>query len=164
MDSWQFGPTIPSETYNPNVHRSFYICGGFFWFNENWTMTIPPGDGDIWYIRSSGHRVPCNANIYRFTTTGINENLDLQCRPLFSVSPSIFRTNTLVNLAITHESPVNISVYNILGQRVAVLLNRICQPGVYNIHWTGENLSSGIYFVRVDSRDIREVKKVVHIK
>ncbi|MGB7055125.1 MAG: T9SS type A sorting domain-containing protein [bacterium] len=163
-DSWRFEPGAPSETLNLAVHKRFYVCGGGFWFNQSGTMTIPPDEGDVWQILSSGHRVPCNANVYRFVTTGINENSDLRCQPLFAVSPSIFRNNTLINLAIPHESQVNISIYNVLGQRVVVLLNRICQPGVYDIHWTVESLSSGIYFVRVDSEDIKEVKKVVLIK
>ncbi|MCK4673828.1 T9SS type A sorting domain-containing protein, partial [candidate division WOR-3 bacterium] len=82
----------------------------------------------------------------------------------FSVLPSIFRRKTLINLAIINESRVNISAYNVVGQRVDVILNQICKPGLYNINWTTDNLPSGIYFVRIESNDIKEVKKVVHLR
>jgi len=164
IDSWRFEPGAPSETYNPSVHKRFYLCGGIFWFDEDGTMTIPPDDGDVWQIRSSGHRVPCNNNIYRFTATGINENTSQPLRPLFSVLPNIFRTRTSISFAITSESPVTISVYNILGQRVAVVLDRICSPGVYNIPWTGKNLPSGIYFVKIKNKDIEKVEKTIYLK
>jgi hypothetical protein len=127
-------------------------------------MTIPPTAGDIWRILSSGHRVPCNENIYSFTTTGIEENSRSACITPFSVVPTVFKSGAWINFTVNMKSNIKISLYNVLGQRVAVLLNRICQPGAYNIHWTGENLSSGIYFVRVDSEDTSEVKKVVYIK
>lgn len=163
-DSWKFEPGAPSDTFNVVVHKRFYLCGGVFWFNRDGSMTIPPGDGDVWQILSSGHRVPCNANIYSFTTTGINELSDYELRPLFSVLPSIFRRKTLINIAIMNESRVNISAYNVVGQRVDVILNQICKPGLYNINWTTDNLPSGIYFVRIESNDIKEVKKVVHLR
>lgn len=164
IDSWRFEPGAPSDTFNVAVHKRFYLCGGVFWFNRDGTMTISPGDGDVWQIFSSGHRVPCNANIYRFTTTGIGELSDNELRPLFSVLPSIFRRKTLINLAIMNESRVNISAYNVVGQRVDVILNQICKPGLYNINWATDNLPSGIYFVRIESNDIKEVKKVVHLR
>lgn len=164
IDSWRFEPGSPTEIFNPSLHKWFYLCGGWFCFNLAGTMTIPPDAGDIWQSFSSGHRVPCNANIYSFTTTGIGELSDNELRPLFSVLPSIFRRKTLINLAITNESPVNISVYNILGQCVDVIFNRICEPGLYNINWATDNLPSGIYFVRIESKDIKEVKKVVHLR
>ncbi len=163
-DSWRFGPANPSEIFNPDNHKGFYVSGGYFWFNKLGQMTIPPDAGDVWQILSSGHRAPCNENIYRFATAGIYENSKPMVKPRFSVLPNIFKGKTLINFALTNESMVNISVYNILGQRVALLLNRVFKPGVHNITWTGKNLSSGIYFVKIKSKDISKVKKIIYLR
>ncbi|KPJ72360.1 hypothetical protein AMJ52_06545, partial [candidate division TA06 bacterium DG_78] len=90
LDSWRFEP-VPSDTFNPSVYKRFYLCGGVFWFNQEGSMTVPPGAGDVWQIVSSGHCVPSNANIYRFTATGACEMSNPQVRPLFSVFPNIFK-------------------------------------------------------------------------
>jgi hypothetical protein len=164
IDAWQFGPINPSEVFDPATHRGFYVCGGFFWFNKAWQMTIPPDDGDIWQILSAGHRVPCNENIYSFTTTGILETSETMTGLQFSILPNVFTGRTSINFTLMKESPVTISVYNILGQRVALPLNCMCQPGSYNIQWKGNNLPSGVYFVRIASQEIEDIKKVIYVR
>ncbi len=164
LDSWKFEPGVPSETLNAAVHKRFYLCGGVFWFNMDGSMTVPPGDGDVWQVRASGHRVPCNNNIYRFTTTGISEYSSHQLGPHFSVSPTIFRKETALTFALTREASVKIVVYNILGQRVAMPFNHLCKPGVYTIPWTIDDLASGIYFVKIESKEINDVKKVLFLR
>lgn len=163
-DSWRFEPGSPTCIFNPSLHRWFYVCGGAFYFNRYGTMTIPPDDGDVWQISSSGHRVPANDNIYRFVTTGIQENQIAAMGLQFSILPNVFKGNALIRFALQNESPVTISVYNIVGQRVAVPLNRICKPGLYDIKWSGDELSAGVYFVKIESKDIQEVKKVIYIR
>lgn len=162
IDSWRFEP-VPGDTFNP-AYKRFYLCGGVFWFNQEGTMTVPPNAGDVWQILSSGSRAPCNANIYRFTTTGISEIQNRQPGPLFSVLPNIFKRKALINFALTNESAVKISVYNILGQRVRVLVDCVCSPGMHSVNWTGNDLGSGIYFVRIESKDIKDIKKVIYLK
>jgi hypothetical protein len=163
-DSWRFEPGSPTEIFNPSLHKWFYLCGGCFCFNLSGMMTIPPDVGDIWQTFSSGHRVPCNENIYSFTTTGIIENSNTAAGLQFSVLPSVFKGKSSINFTLMKESPVTISIYNILGQRVALPLNRICQPGSYNIDWTADDLPSGVYFVRIVTQQIDEVKKTVYLR
>ncbi len=162
-DSWRFEP-VPSDTFNPITYKRFYVCGGVFWFNQNGSMTVPPDAGDIWQISSSGHIVPCNSNIYRFTTTGIYEGNAMSISPSFAILPSIFRQQTLISFALTKESYVNVSVYNIVGQRVKTLVDQVHKPGVYNVAWEARGLAAGVYFVKIESQDVNEVKKTVYVR
>lgn len=155
-DNWYFGSgTRISRYFNRTFHRGFYLCGGYFWFNRLNQMTIPPDTGDIWIINSSGHRVPCQGNIYTFTTpVGISENSIKQ--KLFGferIAPNPFNQLTTINYSNNQKQKVEISVFDISGRKVIELVNSILTPGNYSLTWDGKDhqgkaLGAGIYFVR----------------
>lgn len=57
-----------------------------------------------------------------------------------------------------------ISVYNITGQLVATLVNEPLAPGKYKVEFNAGNLSSGIYFYKLQSGDFISTKKMILIK
>ena len=66
-------------------------------------------------------------------------------------------------------SPIQISVYNVLGQEVRQLVDVTLQPGVYETAWDGEDeagrsVKSGVYFVRMTADGFDRVKKVKIIR
>ena len=59
---------------------------------------------------------------------------------------------------------INISVYDILGREVAVLVNDQLKPGSYEVNWDGTNHNSGVYFYKLISADYTETKRMILIK
>ncbi len=59
---------------------------------------------------------------------------------------------------------VNISVYNMLGQFVAELINEVKEPGIYTVEFDGSNFASGTYLYRIVSEGFKEVKKMILVK
>jgi flagellar hook assembly protein FlgD len=64
---------------------------------------------------------------------------------------------------------MNISVYNLLGQRVKTLLNKNMETGTYTLKWngrddTGSMLPSGMYFYELKSPLFTSVKKLVLVR
>jgi flagellar hook assembly protein FlgD len=57
-----------------------------------------------------------------------------------------------------------IEIYNILGQRVATLLNKELGAGSHKVKFNGSNLSSGIYFYRLQSDNYSSIKKMILLK
>lgn len=57
-----------------------------------------------------------------------------------------------------------LSVFNSLGQQVAVLVNRELSPGTYQYTFDGAGLSSGMYFYKLQAGDFTETKKMLLIK
>ncbi len=171
LDSWRFEPGVASDTFDPAVHKRFYVCGGVFWFNMDGSMTVPPGDGDIWQIRSSGHRVPCNANIYRFTTTGIHEYQASRFEPWFAVYPTVFRHKTEIRFAVGSRQygVSSLKIYDITGRVVRSFDALPYAPSPVQISWDGTDnrgvhLPAGVYFVKIHSDEISAVKKVVFVR
>ncbi len=66
-------------------------------------------------------------------------------------SPNPFDVTTNIDYAVSSASHVKIEVYNLLGQRVATVVNDIRLPGYYSEHWDAQHLSSGVYFYRFEA-------------
>ena len=66
-------------------------------------------------------------------------------------SPNPFGMTTNIEYAVSSTSHILIEVYNIRGQRVAIVLNDIRLPGHYSEIWDAQHLSSGVYFYRFEA-------------
>jgi lysophospholipase L1-like esterase len=60
--------------------------------------------------------------------------------------PNPFNPTTLIKYTLPKVSRVNITVFNLLGQKVAALVNSVQNAGTYEKIWNAGNLSSGTYF------------------
>jgi len=71
---------------------------------------------------------------------------------------------TTIEFSIPIESVVKLSIYNLLGQEIAVILNDRLTAGNYKVSFNGTNLSSGIYFYGLQTKNQNIVKKMTLIK
>ncbi|RKX19893.1 MAG: hypothetical protein DRP35_06955 [Candidatus Zixiibacteriota bacterium] len=83
--------------------------------------------------------------------------------------PNPFNSETSIKFEIPKSTYVNLSIYNILGQKVVTLVDEILKIGSYSINWQSSNNSgfqvpSGIYFYKIRTDYNQSVKKMVLIK
>lgn len=78
--------------------------------------------------------------------------------------PNPFNPVKRINYSIPQQGMVSIKVFDVLGKEVTTLVNEIKQPGSYDVEFNAANLSSGVYFYRIQSGDFRDVKRMVVIK
>ncbi len=83
--------------------------------------------------------------------------------------PNPFNPSTTIRYALPKRADVNVSVFNLLGQRVATLVNRNQPAGEYTAVWNGSDASgrpvaSGIYFYRVRAGDEIQTRKMMLLK
>lgn len=63
--------------------------------------------------------------------------------------PNPFNPTTNIKFEIAETSNVMLNVYNVMGQRVATLVNEVKAPGTYDIAWDARDMASGIYYYRL---------------
>ena len=78
--------------------------------------------------------------------------------------PNPFNPSTVINFSIPASGITSLKVYNILGQEVATLVNKELTAGAYQFEFNASNLSSGVYFYKLQSNDYSEVKKMILMK
>jgi hypothetical protein len=84
------------------------------------------------------------------------------------VRPNPFARATTIGFALPQEERVRLDVFNVLGQRVARLVDRSLSAGRHDVRWDGRDASgrivaNGIYYLRLESGDVRASRKVVKI-
>jgi hypothetical protein len=62
------------------------------------------------------------------------------------------------------NSPVQLEVFDILGRKVATLVNQTQVAGVYNVDFNGASLSSGMYLYRLSTPDRVLTRKMMFVK
>ncbi len=83
--------------------------------------------------------------------------------------PNPFNPNTSIHFEVAKTQHIVVSIYDIRGNRVALLEDKVMTPGPKNIPWYGRDnfgtkVSSGTYFVIVQGNDITRSKKIMLVK
>ncbi len=93
----------------------------------------------------------------------LHQNYPNPFNPSTKIKYSIPQTDGHINGAARSEL-TSLIVYNILGNRVATLVNELKAPGMYEVEWNAEGLSSGVYFYRLQTGEFSSVKKLILMK
>jgi flagellar hook assembly protein FlgD len=70
----------------------------------------------------------------------------------------------MINYQLPMTSDVELSVYNLLGQKVATLVNERQNAGQHQVKWDASEFSNDVYYYQLVAGDYREVKKMVLMK
>lgn len=100
------------------------------------------------------------------TLTDINEiqNQVPLSFALYSAFPNPFNPRTNIGYTIPESGYVCITVYNLMGEEVAILSHGFKQAGYHNVQWDATEQPSGIYLYEMRCKNFRDVKKMLFIK
>jgi len=128
-------------------------------FNTSGLPAIPDGCVRDYVIEVDGKYFPVNSA----RPSNVINNVPLTNR-LYHNYPNPFNPRTRIKYEINRNVPVKITIYNILGQEVKVLVNEFKNAGRYEVDFDGTNYASGIYFYRIEAGDFIDAKKMVLVK
>jgi hypothetical protein len=83
---------------------------------------------------------------------------------LYQNYPNPFNPTTTIKFALPEKANVELSVYNSLGEKVADVFSGELGEGYHEVEFSASNLSSGIYFYRLESEKFVNVKKMIILK
>jgi photosystem II stability/assembly factor-like uncharacterized protein len=84
---------------------------------------------------------------------------------LFQNYPNPFNANTAISYQLSAVSDVELSIYNLVGQKVVTLISKKQPAGNYRVEWDASDFSSGVYFLRlVTDKGFTNTKKLVVLK
>jgi hypothetical protein len=92
------------------------------------------------------------------------DNLIIKMYRLSQNYPNPFNPRTIINYELPITNYVELNIFNILGQKVAILVSEKQEAGKYQVHWNGSGFPSGIYYYRIKAASFEDVKKMILIK
>jgi hypothetical protein len=78
--------------------------------------------------------------------------------------PNPFNPKTIINYELPITNYVDLSVYDLLGQKVVTLVSEYQNAGYHQVEWDASDFSSGVYVYELKADDYRDVKKMVLLK
>jgi hypothetical protein len=78
--------------------------------------------------------------------------------------PNPFNPYTIIKYSVPKAVNVKLTVYDILGKEVAVLVNETKQPGFYEAEFNASGLATGVYFYKIEAGKFNSVKKMMLVK
>ncbi|MHB1686753.1 MAG: LamG-like jellyroll fold domain-containing protein [Ignavibacteriaceae bacterium] len=104
--------------------------------------------------------------------TGIKNNGNSITPSTYSLSqnyPNPFNPTTSISFSVPNQQNVEIVIYNVLGEKVKTLVNKVISAGFHTIQWDGKNemgsyIASGIYFYRMVANNFHQVHKMIMLK
>ncbi len=83
---------------------------------------------------------------------------------LFQNYPNPFNPITMINYQLPLASDVELSIYNLLGQKVATLVDRRQNAATYQVEWDADGFASGIYYYRIKTGEHQDIRKMVLLR
>jgi len=78
--------------------------------------------------------------------------------------PNPFNPITNIKFQIPKNEFVSLKIYNILGKQVDALVNKKLNKGIYNFVWDASDLSSGVYYYKIEAGEFTDINKMIFIK
>ncbi|HUI65798.1 MAG TPA: T9SS type A sorting domain-containing protein [Bacteroidota bacterium] len=133
--------TRPNTSFNnvnfPNVRRGYMSNG----LNREFYSVVLPG-----------------------TTGVVNETRMPSVLAMAQNYPNPFNPSTTIKFELPRTSQVNLTVFDILGREVSVLVNDKRDAGVYEVKFDGSGLASGVYFYRIQAGTSVQTKMLLLLR
>ena len=78
--------------------------------------------------------------------------------------PNPFNPETTISFRVFRKSDFLVSIYNVKGEQITMLLSETLGPGSYSTVWHAGQNPSGVYFVRMESDNFSETRRIVLIR
>lgn len=78
--------------------------------------------------------------------------------------PNPFNPSTAIKYSLPNSGLVKIKIYDTLGREISTLVNEVKNTGIHHVIFNGSDLSSGIYFYKLDFNEYMSVKKLILVK
>jgi Tol biopolymer transport system component len=150
---------IPDQTADDGLYTSEGEPGDRI--NEFSSMVVRIGASDF------SNNVAVADVILSIGPTGIRDKKSDYKRQGFTLCqnhPNPFNPRTIINYELPITNYVELSIFNLLGQKVATLVNKKQNAGAYQVEWDAGQLSSGVYYYVIKAGTWREAKRMIFLQ
>ncbi len=133
--------------------------------NSGTNYSVPDSVADALYYASDHLPVYCEFQFSPLTAVKGNHEPLLQNPRLLQNYPNPFNPSTTVEYFLAQATNVDLSVYNVRGQKVATLVSGPIPAGLHRFKWVAsDRLTSGIFFLKLRTAGFQQIRKVVLLR
>jgi hypothetical protein len=141
------------------IDRNFQKWPGVFEDNETYADAIQ--ELKTWIEK---RLVWIDSNMEKLVTQVENRTFQVADYQLEYNYPNPFNSSTIIALTIPAQQHVTIDIYNVLGQKVTRLVDKVLLSGHHEFAWQAQDVPSGAYFYKMQAGDISLMREMLLIK
>jgi hypothetical protein len=172
-ESWRIRP--PSPPYSQLLVIRTDSFGDTLWtseiggdeFNAGYSVCQATDGGYVISGETLNIDYPSYLLLVKFASDQTGVNVTDNIPDKFNLKqnyPNPFNASTTISFTLPQESEVTISIYNILGQKIASVFEDMLSAGENNVVWNASEQSSGMYFYKIQAGDYTETMKMLLLK
>jgi hypothetical protein len=150
----------------------FTTDGGLSWFEDSVASSLTPYNINSISVSDDSLAVIVGDSgtvifVARDSTLLSADNVDTTVPQDFRLSqnyPNPFNPSTTIEFSLPQTSHVTLRVYNMVGEEVATLVSRELPVGIHTTHWNASDMSSSVYFYRLQAGDYLDTKKLLLLR
>ena len=142
--------------------------GGESWFIQ--ADDLPASLNGMHFIGDYGWAVGEHGLVLKTENGGVNW-IDARNEITYPASfklnqnyPNPFNPITVISWQLAVSSQVELTVYNVLGEKLATLVSKRMDPGNHRYMFDGSMLASGIYYYQLVAGEIKEIRKMIRLR
>lgn len=93
-----------------------------------------------------------------------NPNMSVNDFHLYQNYPNPFNPTTKISYNLPSTGKVSVRIFDVMGKKVAEVVNEIQSTGFHSVDFNGVNLSSGVYYYRIEANGFIDTKKMILLK
>lgn len=144
--------------------------GGRSWIKKDYRIPFPGVDrmeynarGDLFMIAGGSMiMLPAAPSSSPNINNTLNESVSESY--LSSSFPNPFNSASTIKYYIPSTSQVTIKIFNTLGEEIETLVDEVKSTGTYQVTWNAKDLTSGVYFYRMQAGSFVQTKKMILLK
>lgn len=162
-DNQVFKPFEDDFVANKKIDIGHQASGSHFfgWIDETavYDKVLNPIDIANHHLNGLGGRGFCDSVI-----VSVDDELVIESFKLYQNYPNPFNPETTIKYELPKTSNISLEIYSSIGEKIAVLEKGAKEAGVHSIKFNADNLTSGVYFYKLNAANFTEVKKLLLMK
>jgi hypothetical protein len=155
-----------SHTDNTPISSMTDSSGSFFWCSTSNDGTTVTASGKKVHARAFGNGgIMYNINVDTAEPVGVMNNQNIADKfVLLQNYPNPFNPSTQIDYELANDGFVSLTIFDVTGREITKLVSKIQRKGKHTAIFDADNLSSGMYFYRLDVNGFTETKKMTLLK
>jgi len=170
------GSTSGSASANTAADGWATLYSSWVWGSSSFTFCVTNVTKTNWIYDESANEVTCGStnnaveSIASVTTINLDEMDESIKKKLAFSYPNPFNATTVISFFVPETDQVKVEIYNVLGKKIATLINKNLDAGVHSVNWNstdekGNMVGSGNYFFKISfSNGQSMIRKMTLIK
>jgi len=154
-----------AETQNSSYKLNGTVGQSLIGFGSN---SVQQNNSGFWYqvnslitaVELTTDNLPNEFRLYQNYPNPFNPSTTIK----YQIPVQVRNYKNAVTLSGVEELLVTLKIYNILGKEIASLVNKQQKPGIYEVKFNAEKLSSGMYIYRIQTNGFIQCKKLMLLK